>query len=438
MKRKFVYGLLSVLIAFGLWLYVVTVVNPEWEETFYNIPVALENEQILHDRGLMLVSDEDPKVTLRLSGNRADMIKLNSSNITIRADLSRIYSAGEQSINYSIVYPGDVPSNAFEIVSQTPQQITLQVVERKSKAVDVVLKLIGAEPGYMALEEDVLLDYEKITISGPADVIDRIAVAEVTVDLTGQKATINQEFDYAFKDAEGNEITNKWVKATPQKINCTIKIQKVLDMTVAVDVLEGAGLTAKDYEIIYYNQETGEVINTPIVISGSETQLAVAQSAGVFKDNKLVIAPAIDLALIAGTQTDNGLEIVVSDLDIGELLTPYELINHSGINVVKVVVKIPNTDAKIFQIKTFPITNIEQVNVPAGLKVNITTKTLNVTMRGPEYQVKWIKEADITVQVDFSNAVVGEGKYTATVIFTRYNQSFVVGSYVVNATVTPA
>ena len=438
MKRKFVYGLLSVLIAFGLWLYVVTVVNPEWEETFYNIPVALENEQILHDRGLMLVSDEDPKVTLRLSGNRADMIKLNSSNITIRADLSRIYSAGEQSINYSIVYPGDVPSNAFEIVSQTPQQITLQVVERKSKAVDVVLKLIGAEPGYMALEEDVLLDYEKITISGPADVIDRIAVAEVTVDLTGQKATINQEFDYAFKDAEGNEITNKWVKATPQKINCTIKIQKVLDMTVAVDILEGAGLTAKDYEIIYYNQETGEIINTPIVISGSETQLAVAQSAGVFKDNKLVIAPAIDLALIAGTQTDNGLEIVVSDLDIGELLTPYELINHSGINVVKVVVKIPNTDAKIFQIKTFPITNIEQVNVPAGLKVNITTKTLNVTMRGPEYQVKWIKEADITVQVDFSNAVVGEGKYTATVIFTRYNQSFVVGSYVVNATVTPA
>ena len=438
MKRKFVYGLLSVLIAFGLWLYVVTVVNPEWEETFYNIPVALENEQILHDRGLMLVSDEDPKVTLRLSGNRADMIKLNSSNITIRADLSRIYSAGEQSIKYSIVYPGDVPSNAFEIVSQTPQQITLQVVERKSKAVDVVLKLIGAEPGYMALEEDVLLDYEKITISGPADVIDRIAVAEVTVDLTGQKATINQEFDYAFKDAGGNEITNKWVKATPQKINCTIKIQKVLDMTVAVDVLEGAGLTAKDYEIIYYNQETGEIINTPIVISGSETQLAVAQSAGVFKDNKLVIAPAIDLALIAGTQTDNGLEIVVSDLDIGELLTPYELINHSGINVVKVVVKIPNTDAKIFQIKTFPITNIEQVNVPAGLKVNITTKTLNVTMRGPEYQVKWIKEADITVQVDFSNAVVGEGKYTATVIFTRYNQSFVVGSYVVNATVTPA
>ena len=98
MKRKLIYGLLSALIAIGLWLYVVTVVNPEWEETFSNIPVVLENEEILHERGLMLVSEEDPKVTLRLFGNRADMIKLNSSNITIRADLSRIYSAGEQSL----------------------------------------------------------------------------------------------------------------------------------------------------------------------------------------------------------------------------------------------------------------------------------------------------------------------------------------------------
>ena len=46
MKRKIVYGLLALLISFGLWMYVVTVVNPGWEETFYNIPVVLENEEI--------------------------------------------------------------------------------------------------------------------------------------------------------------------------------------------------------------------------------------------------------------------------------------------------------------------------------------------------------------------------------------------------------
>lgn len=433
MKRKLIYGLLSVLIAFGLWLYVVTVVNPEWEETFYNIPVVLENEEILHERGLMLLSEEEPKVTLRLSGNRADMIKLNASNITIRADLSRIYSAGEQSLTYTIVYPGDVPNNAFEIVSQTPQQIKLPVVERKSKAVDVVLKITGEEPGYMAMAEDALLDYEKITISGPADMIDRIVKAEVTVDLTGQKESINQEFSYVFRDAEGNEVNSEWIKSTPQKIHCIMKIQRVQNVLVSVEVLEGAGLEAGEYTVIYYNQETGEVISNPIAISGSETQFEVAQGDGLIRDGKLFFDKTIDLAQISGTPAaDGGLEIVVQDLSVENLLAPYEISNQSAVDLVKVVVKIPK-----LAIKTLRVTTIEKINVPEGLQVEIKTKTLDVTMRGPDFQLPYIKETDITVQVDFANAAVnGDGKFTATVTFSRYNQSFVVGTYKVEATVT--
>lgn len=434
MKRKIIYGLLAVLVSFGLWMYVVTVVNPEWEDTFYNIPVVLENEEILQERGLMLVSEEDPKVTLRLSGNRADMINLNASNITIRADLSRIYSAGEQTLGYSIIYPDGVPGNAFEIINQSPQQITLSIVERKSKAVDVVLKISEADEGYKALEEEALLDYEKITIVGPADVIDQIVTAEIAIDLSGQTETISQQFDYVLRDANGNAIDNKWVKATPQKIHCTLKIQKVQDVEISMEILDGAGLEKGDYTVTYYNQETGEIIQNPIAISGSETQLAAAQSDGLLRDNKLFFDTQIDLALMAGVQTADGLEIVVSDLDIGQLLTPYELINQSEINVVKVVVKIPDLTKK-----TFRITNIETINVPAGLQVELKTKALDVTMRGPDYQLQYIKEADIKVQVDFSDATAnGEEKYTATVIFTRYSKSFVVGSYVVNATVTPA
>ena len=201
-----------------------------------------------------------------------------------------------------------------------------------------------------------------------------------------------------------------------------------------MEVLEGAGLTAGNYEVIYYNQETGEIISNPIAISGSETQLSVAESAGVLKDNKLFFDTTIDLALTAGASTGNGLEIVVGDLDIGELLTPYELTNHSEINVVKVVVRIKNRDAK-----TLRITKIDPINIPNGLQVDIKTKFLDVTIRGLAESMPFIKEADITVQVDFSNAVAGDGKYAATVIFTKdYERSFVVGNYFVNATVTPA
>lgn len=438
MKRKIVYALLAVLIALGLWFYVVTVVNPEWQDTFYNIPVALENEEILMERGFMLISEESPTVTLRLSGNRTDMIKLNSSNITLRADLSRIYSAGEQSLNYSIVYPGDVPNNAFEIISQTPQQITLRVVERKAKAVDVVLKLTGAEPGYKAMAEEALLDYEKITIAGPADIIDRIVAAEVAIDLTGQKESINQEFDYVLRDAEGNAVESKWIKATPQKINCSLKIQKVQDVTVSVEVLEGGGLKAGNYQVTYYNQETGEVISNPIAISGSETQFTVAQSDGLLRDDKLFFDKKIDLAQVSGTPVaGGGLEIVVQDLSLDDLLAPYEIINQSDISLVKVVVKIPKLTTK--EIK---VTNIVTEGIPAGLQAHVVTPSLKVILRGPSYELNWITEKDLKIIVDFTGAAAGDqaAEFTAKVILNMTNrkESVVVGTYKVEANVTPA
>lgn len=438
MKRRIIYGALATLIAIGLWLYVVTVVNPAWEDTFYNIPVVLENEEVLLERGLMLASDEDPKVTLKLSGKRTDMIKLNNANITIRADLSRIYSAGEQSISYSIVYPGDVPSNAFEILSQMPQQITLSVVERKSKAVDVVLKVGGVEAGYKALLDKAVLDYEKITVAGPADVIDRVVKAEIAINLIGQKETIRQEFEYKLLDADGNVVESKWIKATPQKIHCTLPIQKEQEVKIAVDILEGAGITASDYTVTYYNQETGEIINSSIMISGIESQLTVARSAGILRDNQLIFDRKIDFALDKGTPTGdpltNGLEIVFSDLNVDELLAPYELTNQSDIHVVKVVVQMPK-----LALKTLKVTTFEAINLPEDLQVEFRTKTLDVVMRGPDFQLPYIKEEHITVQVDFSNATANsEGKFAATIIFTRYNQSFVVGSYMVDAIVTAA
>ena len=51
-KSKLYSMLLSVVIAFGLWLYVVNNVSQETEATFYNIPVAFEREAALDERML--------------------------------------------------------------------------------------------------------------------------------------------------------------------------------------------------------------------------------------------------------------------------------------------------------------------------------------------------------------------------------------------------
>ena len=75
MKNKFGAILLSVAIAFGLWLYVITYVSPNSEETYYNIPVVLEGESVLNERGLMCTSTSSSTVSLQLAGVPKDMIE---------------------------------------------------------------------------------------------------------------------------------------------------------------------------------------------------------------------------------------------------------------------------------------------------------------------------------------------------------------------------
>ncbi len=115
MKTKIVYALASVCIAFGLWLYVINTVSPESSATYHDIPVALEAESVLHEKGLMVVGQNDKDVDLELSGNRIDLSKVNSGNITIKVDLSRINEPGQAILQYAPIFPGDVASNAFVI-----------------------------------------------------------------------------------------------------------------------------------------------------------------------------------------------------------------------------------------------------------------------------------------------------------------------------------
>lgn len=410
MKRKIIYGLLAVLISFGLWLYVVTVVNPEWEDTFYNIPVVLENEDILLERGLMLVSEEEPKVTLRLSGNRTDMIKLNSSNITLRADLSRIYSAGEQALSYSIVYPGDVPSNAFEIISQTPQQIMLSVAEWKSKDVDVLVHFNGEVPEqYIAFTNEATLDHEQITVTGPSEVVDRIVAANVQVELDGCTDTISRQYSYTLCDADGNEVESEWVKTNAEQVLYTLKIQRWKDIALRVDVIDGAGLTKDDCKITM----TVNIIR----VSGSEKLLTEI-------GDELLLGE-IDLSEITE----------VSVTKIYELKLPNEVKNLSEINTVTVTLELPGMATREIRCNSF-----DKVNEPAGMTASITTKEKTVIVRGPKQYLDLLKPEDLRIQVDFTGATVGPMKELNAQVKVVNSQLqgfvFAVGSYTVAATVT--
>ena len=59
MKNKLISVAVSVLIAFGLWIYVITEVSPNYEWTYLDVPVKLEGETVLKERQLIITGISD-------------------------------------------------------------------------------------------------------------------------------------------------------------------------------------------------------------------------------------------------------------------------------------------------------------------------------------------------------------------------------------------
>lgn len=404
MKNKVLSVLLSVAISFVFWLYVVNVVSPESDETYYNIPVALQNENILAERGLMITS-ETPTVNLRLRGNRTDLIELNSGNITVTVNIASVEAPGNHKLNYSVSYPGNFSQNAFTIISGTPGNVEMKVENRVKKSVPVVLNYGDSKvpDGFIADKENVELDVESIEISGPQSVVDKIQKALIDVNLDNQSQTLVGQFDYLLCDEKNSPVDAKLITTNTEAVNLTLKVHRVKEIALKVTVVNGGGAT----------DTTSSITIDPakIQVSGSDKQLADL--------NELVLG-TIDLATLPKD------EVLTFPI-----VLPEGVVNQTGLVEAKVTVQFPD-----LLTKTFRVTDIRPVNVPSGLKVDMITKALEVTVRGPSALVSAMKETDLSVSVDFTGAKTGTATMKAEIVLAdAYKEVGPVGTYSVSATV---
>ncbi len=389
-KNKFYSLALSLMLAFGLWLYVVSNISQGDDTTFYNIPVVMKGESVLNEQNLMITGISSQTVDLHLSGTRSDLNKVNSSNITVEVDLSSIDEPGERiALHYSrIAFPGDVPNNAFVVESKNPGAVFVDVDYRRNKEIPVIVRYVGDRAsGYIYDTENAELDNTLVTVVGPAAVVDLIDHAAVEVDLTDRVETLSESFRYTLCDKEGEPVDAKMVTTNVEEVRLDMKIQKIKVITLRADVIYGGGAPEKNTEVTI-EPET-------IRVSGSE---AVLEELGDF----------YTLGTINLAELDRN-----SNERIYTITLPEGITNQTGVAEAKVTVKFTG-----LKTKDFTIENIQAANVPAGLWAEIINASLVVKVRGPSAQIDALKAEDITAIVDFSAAEVGNATYRVSLVFT--------------------
>ena len=389
MQRNKLYSvLLSVAIAFGLWLYVVSNVSETDDNTFYNIPVVMEGESVLTERNLMITSKSASTVSLNISGARNDLNKINSGNITVKVDLSSITEPGEKiPLTYKASYPGDVASNALTVIGKNPSEIYVAVDYRRTIDIPVQIKWTGTRSeNYIYDTENAVLDYPTITITGPAAVADQIDHAEIEIDLSERVESISESFRYTLCDAEGNPVDAEQITTSVEEVRLDVQIQRIKEMDLVVDVIYGGGATEEN-TVVKVSPET-------IRVSGGEAVLAE------LGDTYTVCT--INLADVE--KSTNELKYTIS--------LPEGVTNQTGVSEATVSVRFTG-----LKTKEFTIDNFQMINVPEGMEAEIINANLTIKVRGPEEEINKLHERDITAVVDFSAAEVGTATYKATIVF---------------------
>lgn len=406
MKNKILAALLSLVLAFGLWAYVITVVNPEYEETYHNVPVVLQNESILADRGLMVVS-QTQGVTLRLQGSRADLANLNNSNIRVVANVSGVVAAGTHQLQYSPSYPGTISGNNINVQNRNPDTVTLVVEKRITKQVPIELQFEGAVPeGYIADKENAELSHTHVEITGPQSAVDEVSKAVVKLNLNFREETVVEDMSYTLCNYKNEPVDAESVTTNLEQVRLTLKVQRIKEVKLTIKVVEGGGATKEDCTVLV-EPEAIQVTGNEALLENLSTLEIGTINLGEITKNETLMFPIV---LPEGVNNVTGITEAAVQIDFGSLSS-----------------------------KTVKVQDLKAINLPEGMEVEFITQALDVTLRGPTELVDKITESDLTVTVDFTGTEQGTATIKAKITTSEeFSKVGAVGTYSVSATLRKA
>ena len=404
MKNKILAMAFSLVVAFGLWLFVITVVSPESEKTYFDIPVVLQNKEVLTQRGLMIVS-ETPKVTLVLKSDRSILNDLNENNINVIANLTTVETPGTHNLTYTISYPGNIPSGSVSVQSSSTDMISLKVENYISGE---KVPLVAVPKSGTELPRDYYADLTKaqfitrhdnqpvaithVEISGPESVVSQIKQAVIDLDLNGKTEDLKGTEIYTLCNEDGEPVNADKVTTNVDVVEVNLRVVKEKTVAIQPQIIPGKGAEESNAKVTLSQQS--------IVIRGEKARVeALPDSVTIPVD----LSKYLENTTFEADLSKLGLDL--SDMEI-----------RTGKAKVEVTLEFEGVDTKEF------ILPVKALNVPEGFAIASQAEEITVKVRGPEADIRKIKASDFVAQIDCTAVKEGRNELKATITCERYPQ----------------
>ena len=247
-NRKVFNIILAIVLAVGVWLYVINVENPTGTVPIRDIPVSLVGEDSLAERGLMVTDQSRDSVNLKLSGRRKTLMKLNRKNLTLELDVSTITSEGEHTISCRASFPNNIGTDNVSVSDWEDLRVTVTVEKQETKEIPVRGEFIGTE-AENCLAGAVSTDPETITLTGPAEALDGVSYALATIGGKEVSDTITETASVVLMGPGSKPASRKNITLDQETVDVTVPVRQVVALPLTVTLTGGDTTSAADVTV---------------------------------------------------------------------------------------------------------------------------------------------------------------------------------------------
>lgn len=389
----------SLVIAFGLWMWVAIEKSPEVTNVITGIPVQINLENSIPEQlGLQIFGESEFTVDVTVKGKKYIVSSLDANDIDVVANTNYVDSSGTKTLQLKITPKNS--SDDFTIASSSSTYIEVYFDTYKETEMALTANLQSSLDSLIpegCLLGDVVFSKNTVLISGPATEINRISSvsAEVKVDKILEKTTTF--------DPEIKIITNDGSTLEYSKINA------VDDITMTVPVLKVVTLPTA---IEFKNAPSG-FINNPMKYTISPASVSVAIPVDAVETTKAFVVDTIDFADIGDSYNTFTVD--------ADSINTYKIMD-SNVKRFKITINASTMSSKTL---TVPVSNISIKNSREDFKVILnTTKDITVTLVGPQEDINAITAEDLAIEIDTTDKLISSDTKTLqgnVIVSSEYN-----------------
>jgi YbbR domain-containing protein len=371
--------IISLILSFSLWIYIINVENPIKTMRVYNVPVRLENLENIDEQNLALLPNQDVMVTLTVKGPASEVYRSVASNFRVIADLDDIaLKAGPNEVPIEITsYPSDI-----DVTPSSNVKAIIYLDDYLEREVSIVsqYEAVAAEDHFVA---GITFNPSSATVKGPAEYVNRVTA------LAARGSRENLDIDYKEIvslvpiDENGNVVNH--VIVSPLYVEVNVEVFETKTVPVVIDT---SGEIGDGYELLGSSVAPGELL-----IAGPE---------GLLEQVNEIRTAEFNLASLTET----------TDV-IQNLVIPDGIISINGGSTATV-----SFEVRAYESRTLE-KSISVLGLAEGLTAEFSSDTVEVTVSGPQGSLEALTEAGITVEIDLSGLEPGEHEITPEIGLTE-------------------